>query len=80
VLLDLARLSVRMTWSARIAVILVSGGFFGVAYLPALRFILYAGAALVEYATLAVGIGLLRSLPGVEPLPAPTATRRPAPA
>jgi len=83
-LLDHARLSARITWSARIAAplaaILVSGGFFGVAYLPALRFVLYAGAALVVYATLTVGIGLLRSLRGVEPLPVSAATRRPAPA
>jgi hypothetical protein len=84
VLLDHARLSSRVTWSACItaplAAILVSGGFFGVAYLPALRLVLYAGATLVAYATLTVGIGLLRSLRGVEPLPVPTATRRPVPA
>ena len=84
VLLDHARLSSRMTWSARVAAplaaILVSGGFFGVAYVPALRLVLYSGAALVAYATLTVGIGLLRSLRGVEPLPVPAANRRPVPA
>jgi hypothetical protein len=84
VLLDHARLTTRMTWSARVAAplaaILVSGGFFGVAYAPALRFVLYAGAALVAYATLTVGIGLLRSLRGVQPMSAPVAARRPAPA
>jgi hypothetical protein len=84
VLLDHARLSVPMTWSARVAApvaaILVSGGFFGLAYVPALRIVLYAGAALVAYATLTVGIGLLRSLRGVEPLPVPRTNRRPVPA
>jgi hypothetical protein len=84
VLLDHARLAMRMTWSARVAAplaaIFVSGGFFGVAHIPALRFVLYAGAILVAYATLTVGIGLLRSLRGIQSVPAPVATRRPAPA
>lgn len=65
VLLDQARLPAGLTWSARIAAplaaILVSGGFFGLAHLPALRSMLYAGAALVCYVTLATGVGLLRS-------------------
>jgi membrane protease YdiL (CAAX protease family) len=53
-------------WSVRVAAplaaILVPGGFFGLAHAPALRVLLYAGATLLVYATLAVGIGLLRSL------------------
>jgi hypothetical protein len=41
----------------------VSGGFFGLAHAPALRFVLYAGAALVVLSTVAAGIGLLRATP-----------------
>ncbi len=65
-LLDEVRLSTGVVWSARVAAplaaILVSGGFFGLAHAPPLRALLYAGAALVVYATLTAGIGLLRSL------------------
>jgi hypothetical protein len=65
-LLDHARLPAAFAWSARIAAplaaILVSGGFFGLAHAPPLRVLLYAGAALVAYATVATGVGLLRSL------------------
>ena len=53
VLLDEARLPVGVVWSARVAAplaaICVSGGFFGLAYNPALRGLLYAGALLVAY-------------------------------
>ena len=38
--------------------------FFGLAHLPALRALLYAGAALLVFATLGSGIGLLRSPAG----------------
>ncbi len=76
VLLDHVRLSDRVTWSARIAApaaaLLVSGGFFGLAHVAALQVLLYAGAVLVAYSTLATAVGLLRSL-GV------AATARPAP-
>lgn len=52
-------------WPTRIAAfaatLLVSGGFFGLAHLPALRLLLYGGAACVVWATLATGIALLRS-------------------
>lgn len=65
-LLDHVRLGRGTAWSARVAAplaaILVSGGFFGLAHAPALRVLLYAGAALVSYATLTVGVGLLRSV------------------
>ena len=64
ILLDRARLPPGLAWSARLAAplaaICVSGGFFGLAYVPALRALLYAGALLVAYATLATGVGLLR--------------------
>jgi hypothetical protein len=62
--LDHARLAGAWAWAARagapLAAILVSGGFFGLAYSPAFRALLYGGAALVVYATLATGVGLLR--------------------
>jgi hypothetical protein len=61
-LVDEAQLG-NLEWSVRIAApaaaILVSGGFFGIAHLPALRGMLYLGALLLAYATVAVGIGLL---------------------
>jgi hypothetical protein len=60
---DHARLG-SLEWPVRVAAplaaLLVSGGFFGVAHVPALRAVLYLGAALVALATLAVGVGLLR--------------------
>ncbi len=66
VLLDQARLAPGLAWSARVAAplaaILVAGGFFTLAHAPQLRAILYAGAALVAFATLTTGVGLLLSL------------------
>lgn len=63
--LDSARLEPGWRWAARIAApaaaILVSGGFFGLAFLPSLRLLLYAGAALAALATIAAGVGLLRA-------------------
>lgn len=65
-LLDHVRLAQGMVWGARVAAplaaILVSGGFFALAHSPPLRVLLYTGAALVAYATLTTGVGLLRSL------------------
>jgi hypothetical protein len=84
VLLDHARLPVAVSWSARgaapLAAILVSGGFFGIAYVPALRAVLYAGAALVAYATLTAGVGLLRSLRRSRSVPATFGAPGPVPA
>jgi hypothetical protein len=64
VLLDHAALSPDLTWALRIgaplAAICVSGGFFGVAFFPGFRMLLYTGAALVSLVTLGTGIGLLR--------------------
>lgn len=66
VFLDHVRLSDGVAWSVRVAApaaaIFVSGGFFGLAHAPALRGLLYAGAALVAYSTVVAGVGLLRSL------------------
>ncbi len=79
VLLDYARLPVEMTWSTRVAAplaaICVSGGFFGLAHIPALRALLYAGAALVCYATLTTGVGLLRSVRRARTVPGEVAPR-----
>ncbi len=66
VLLDHVRLSEGLAWTIRVAAplaaILVSGGFFGLAHVPALRALLYAGAGLVTYSTVATALGLFRSL------------------
>jgi hypothetical protein len=63
-LLDQAGLSPELIWALRIgaplAAICVSGGFFGVAFFPGFRALLYTGAALVSLVTLGTGIGLLR--------------------
>jgi hypothetical protein len=61
--LDYAALPSSLIWSTRVgaiaAALLVSGGFFGVAHVRSLRWLLYAGAALVAATTLATGIGLI---------------------
>ena len=63
--LDGARLPDALRWSARItaplAAILVSGGFFGLAFVPELRLLLYLGAGILAFATVTTGIGLLRA-------------------
>lgn len=46
--------------AAPLAAILVSAGFFALAHVPPLRLLLYAGALLMSFATLAIGVGLLR--------------------
>ena len=65
VLADHAALPAPLAWSARVAAplaaIVVPGGFAGLAFTRRLRGLLYAGAALLAFATVAVGIGLLRS-------------------
>lgn len=62
---DYAAIPQALVWPVRIAAIaaalLVSGGFFAVAHLRALRGLLYLGAALVAATTLIVGIGLVRA-------------------
>jgi hypothetical protein len=63
--LDSATLPPALIWLARVGAVagalLVSGGFFAVAHMRALRGVLYAGAVLVAATTLTVGIGLIRS-------------------
>jgi hypothetical protein len=59
-------LSERLAWSIRVAAplaaIFVSGGFFGLAHVPAFRVLVYAGAGLIAYSTVATTIGFFRSL------------------
>ena len=63
VLLDSATLSPTMKWLARIsapvAAVGISGGFFGLAFLPAFQWLLYFGAASLVIAVLLTGVGLL---------------------
>jgi hypothetical protein len=63
--IDYATLPAWLNWPLRIgaiaAALLVSGGFFAIAHLRALRSLLYAGVVLVAATTLTVGIGLIRA-------------------
>ena len=64
VLLDGATLSPAWRWLARIsaplAAIAVSGGFFGLAFRPGFRWLVYAGGACLALAVVTTGVGLLR--------------------
>jgi hypothetical protein len=64
VLLDSATLSSGLKWLARIAAPLaaaaVSGGFFGAAFNPGFRWLLYFGATCLVVVVLLTGVGLLR--------------------
>lgn len=63
--LDHVALDAALIWPARVgalaSALLVSAGFFAIAHVPRLRFLLYLGAAALTAVTLTVGIGLLRS-------------------
>ncbi len=65
-LLDAARLSSALKWLARIsapvAAVAVSGGFFGLAFLPGFRWLLYFGGANLIVTVVLTAIGLLRNL------------------
>lgn len=67
VLLDSANLGTGLKWLARIsapvAAIAISGGFFGIAFIPAFRSLLYLGAASLAIAVVLTGVGLLRRQP-----------------
>jgi len=62
---DYAALPLPLVWPLRVgavaAPLLVSGGFFAVAHVRALRGLLYTGVVLVAATTLTVGIGLIRA-------------------
>jgi hypothetical protein len=64
VALDHARLAARTVWVARVAAplapVLVSAGFFGIAHIPGLGWVLYAGVFSVVLAAVLTGVGLLR--------------------
>jgi hypothetical protein len=64
VLLDSATLTPASKWLARIsapvAAATMAGGFFGVAFIPAFRLLLYVGALALAIAVILTGIGLLR--------------------
>ncbi len=64
-LVDATRLSRGAQWVARLAVLVaslaVSGGFFGLTYLPEMRFLLYFGALSLAIGLVLTGIGLLRN-------------------
>jgi hypothetical protein len=66
ILLDSARLSAFLTWSARIAAPVaaaaISGGFFGLAFFEGFKWLLYGGALLLLVALVLTGVGLLRNL------------------
>jgi hypothetical protein len=63
--LDHAKIAPGLMWPLRIAApagaLLVAGGFFALAHVPALSAILYAGAFTVIAVTLLVGVGLIRA-------------------
>lgn len=71
VLLDHARMTSSWRWAVRItaplAAVLLPGGFFGLAHAPGARGLVYAGALLVAFATVAAGVGLLRAVRGEAP-------------
>lgn len=66
VLLDSANLSSRLIWLARIsapvAAVAISGGFFGLAFFPGFRWLLYVGGLCLFIAVVLTGAGLLRNL------------------
>jgi hypothetical protein len=65
-LLDSSRLSLAMRWLARIcapaAAVAMSAGLFGLAFLPAFRWVLYAGALCLVVSMVLTGVGLLRNI------------------
>lgn len=66
VLLDATRLPSGMRWLARVsapvAAVAVSAGFFGLAFSPGFRWLLYFGGFALLVALVTTGIGLLRNL------------------
>jgi hypothetical protein len=64
ILLDAATLEPATKWLARLsaplAAVAISGGFFGVAFLPGFRWLLYLGALSLGVSVVLTGIGLLR--------------------
>ena len=67
VLLDAASLPSSLLWVARVcapvAAIVISAGFFGLAFSPAFQWVLYLGGISLVVAVLLTGVGLLRCRP-----------------
>ena len=65
VLLDSTRLSAALVWLARVcapvSAVALSGGFFGLAFSPSFRLLLYLGICTLLIALLTTAVGLLRS-------------------
>jgi hypothetical protein len=65
VLIDTAEVSRALSWLARVtaplAAILVSAGFFGIAFSPAFASLLWTGAACLSVSVVVTGVGLLRA-------------------
>ncbi len=66
ILVDATDLSKIMSWVARlgapIAALAMSGGFFGLAFLPGFKWLLYFGALGLVASLLITGVGLLKNL------------------
>lgn len=66
IFIDSTRLPTSVMWVARISApvsaVAFSGGFFGLAFVPGFRWLLYAGALLMFVALIITGLGLLRNL------------------
>lgn len=66
IFIDSAKLPKSAMWIARLsapaAAVTVSAGFFGLAFMPGFRWLLYAGAGLLLVSLIITGVGLLRSL------------------
>jgi len=66
VMVDGARLPNGLDWTARlgapVAAIATSGGFFGLAFVPAFRWLLYLGGLSLAVSVVLTGVGLLRNL------------------
>jgi hypothetical protein len=67
VLIDAATLDRGLRWLARLAApfgaIAISGGFFGLAFAPGFRWLVYLGAASMAASVLVTGVGLVRRTP-----------------
>ena len=65
VMVDGARLPDALDWTARLgapgAAIATSGGFFGLAFVPAFRWLLYLGGLSLAVSVVLTGVGLLRA-------------------
>lgn len=65
ILIDPVRLSKTLTWTARLGVpaaaVLVPGGFFGLAFFPVFRWLIYLGGLFFLISVVLTGVGLLRS-------------------